>query len=698
MGLRGSCAKLAVVSRRSLLPIAAALLLLAACSSKESPAPAEQTVSTAGKNVLLITLDTLRADYLGCYGKKDIETPNLDGLAAEGVRFEHAVVQVPLTTPSHASILTGVYPPKHQIRDVGGFILDEKIPTLAGVMGRHGFQTAAFVAASVLHHRYGLNRGFETYDDKMTSDPDVEKLPGVVAEVRGDTVTERAVEWLRGRDRSKGFFLWVHYYDPHFPYDPPHEFRTRYEKDLYAGEVAFVDAQVGALLEALESERLTDSTLVVALADHGESLGDHGEQTHGVFLYDSTVRVPLLIAGPGVRRNVVADQLARSIDVMPTALDFAGVQAPAGLDGESLMPLLRDGQPVRINYSYMETFYPQTQMRWSELYGVRTVDRKYILAPKPELYDLDTDSSETTNVIGQHADEAERLQKEVWRVSGEPGQDREIPYRSLDEATMRELQSLGYVSSSSARKLVADLEGPDPKDRVAVLKGLDHATHLMNAGDYSKAVPVLQKLTAQDPQNPLVYQNLGVCLQETRNFKQALALYEQAVKNGAETDRTYSEMGEVQIRLGHLEAGIESLKRSADINPRNLDNLSNLVNAYIQSGKLDDAELGVQAILTQNPDHAAAYNLRGLIAIQRQRPELARESFQRAVELDPQLIEPYMNLGILAQMAGDTPAAIRNLEAFLERAKGAQYAQLIPQVRAALAQLKSESAPESPSR
>jgi len=673
-------------------------LFFAACSSQETPAPAPQAVSTVGKNVLLITLDTLRADYLGCYGKTDIETPNLDRLAAEGVRFDHAVVQVPLTTPSHASILTGAYPPKHQIRDVGGFILDEKIPTLAGVMEEHGFQTAAFVAASVLHHRYGLNRGFETYSDKMSSDPDVEKLPGVVAEVRGDTVTERALEWLRGRDRSKGFFLWVHYYDPHFPYDPPHDYRARYEKDLYAGEVAFVDTQVGALLDALKAEQLTDSTLVVAISDHGESLGDHGEQTHGVFLYDSTVRVPLLIAGPGVRRNVVADQLARSIDVMPTALDFAGLQAPSGIDGESLLPLLRDGRPVRINYSYMETFYPQTQMRWSELFGVRTVDRKYILAPKPELYDLEADKSESTNIIGQHAEEADRLQKEVWRVSGEPGKDRQIAYRPIDEATMRELQSLGYVSSSSARKLVADLSGPDPKDRVGILKGLDHATHLMNAGDFSRAIPILQKLTTQDPQNPLIYQDLGICLQETRNFKGALALYERAIKNGADTDRTYSELGEIQIRLGHLDAAVESLKRSADINPRNLDNLSNLVNAYLQLGKLDDAEAGVQAILTQNPEYAVAYNLRGMIAIQRQRPELARESFQKAVNLDPQLVEPYMNLGILAQMAGDNPAAIRNLEAFLERAEGAQYAQLIPKVRAALAQLKSEAGASSPSR
>jgi choline-sulfatase len=677
------------MSRRSFYTIPLILLLSASCGS-DTPASESSGAGSEGpsRNVLLITIDTLRWDYLGCYGKSDIETPNLDGLASRGVRFERALVQSPLTTPSHACMLTGQYPSIHQIRDVGGFVLDESIPTLAGLLSQRGYQTAALVAASVLHRRFGLDRGFDVYNDHMTSDPDVERLPGVVAEVRGDTITARALEWLEGRDRRRNFFLWVHYYDPHFPYDPPAAYRSRYSEDPYAGEVAFVDEQIGVLLQRLESEGLDESTLVMAISDHGESLGDHGEYTHGVFLYDSTIRVPLLIAGPGIRRGVVEETLARSIDLMPTALEFAGVSVPSELAGESLLPVLREGLPVRIHYSFMETFYPQTQMRWSELFGAQTVRWKYILAPTPELYDLQSERGENENLIDRHPDEAERLQREILRIIGTPGSEREIAYRPLDEATLRELQTLGYVSAGGSRKIVMDLSGPDPKEKVAILQGLDRATTLMNRGDFAAAVPVLQGLVRQDPGNPLVYQNLGICLQEVGDFRTALGVYESAVRNGADTDRTHAEIGEIRIRLYGPAAGIDALRKSAELNPRNLDNLGNLANAYLETGQIEEAESAVQAILAQNPDHATAHNLEGMIHIMRREPLRARRSFERAVQLNPDLVEPYMNLGILAQMAGDNPAAIRYFRAFLERAKDPQYAEVVPRVERALADLQ----------
>jgi choline-sulfatase len=672
------------------LPFVLALAVVSACGTEETSEQVSTTPSKAPvSNILLITLDTLRADYLGCYGKDDIETPNLDALAERGTRFANAVVQVPLTTPSHASILTGRYPQGHGIRDVGGFVMEESVPTLAELVKPQGFQTAAFLAASVLHHRFGLNRGFDVYNDEMTSDPDVEKLPGVVAEVRGDVITARAIEWLENRDRTRRFFLWVHYYDPHFPYDPPSDYRSRYSDDPYAGEVAFVDAQVGILLDRIREEGLEGSTLVMVISDHGESLGEHGEETHGVFLYDSTMKVPLMVAGPGVRSNVVEEQLVRSIDLVPTALEFVGLPAPEELDGVSLRPLLEDGLPVRINYSYMETFYPQTQMRWSELFGARTVRWKYVLAPSPELYDLQADPAEETNLIEDYPAEADRLQREIWRINGPPGADREIAYRPLDDSTMRELQSLGYVSAGSARKIVADLSGPDPKEKVPILQGLDRATDLMNEGDFAAAVPVLRSLVRQDPTNPLIYQNLGLCLQEVGNFREALSVYESAVQNGADTDRTYAEIGEIRIRLVGPEAGIDALRRSAEINPRNLDNLSNLANAYLETGQLDEAESAVHAIFAQNENHAVGHNLEGLIHIQRRQLQRARRSFERAVEINPDLVEPYMNLGILAQMAGDDPTAIRYFNAFLERARDPQYAELVPRVEQAVRELQA---------
>lgn len=253
-------------------------LVFAGCSRKPEPAPNEKaSARTARKdvNVLLITIDTLRADYLGCYGRQSIATPNIDALAARGVRCAQAIAQIPLTAPSHASILTGTYPQVHKVRDMGGFVLDEKVPTLATILGQAGFETGAFVGSAVLGRYYGLNRGFATYGDEMKADQDAKKLPGVVAEVRGEVVTQRTLDWL-DKSAAKRFFLWVHYYDPHFPYDPPEPYRTRYPKDPYGGEVAYADEQVGRLLQALAQHRLQERTLVVLLADHGESLGSTG--------------------------------------------------------------------------------------------------------------------------------------------------------------------------------------------------------------------------------------------------------------------------------------------------------------------------------------------------------------------------------------------------------------------------------------
>ncbi len=672
---------------RPQLFLAAALWL--GCASACTTAPERQTGGDKPPiqhDVVLVTIDTLRADYLGCYGRQSVRTPELDALAARGTRFEHAIVQVPLTTPSHACILTGTYPQTHGLRDMGAFILDPGTPTLAEQLRAAGLRTAAFVGAAVLNRRYGLNRGFEVYNDEMAGGGEEEKLPGVVAEVRAEVVVGRALQWLGTLQAQERIFLWVHVYDPHFPYDPPEPYRGG---DAYGGEVEYTDTQIGRLLAGLKAAGRDQASLVIVMSDHGESLGEHGEMTHGVFLYDVTMRVPLIVAGPGLRAGQVVGQQVRSIDVAPTILDFLGLSAPPQLNGTSLLSLLRDGHPVRTHYAYMETLYPKTQMRWSELRGMRTDRWKLIVAPRPELFDLQADPAESRNVLSRHPAEADRLQKQVWVVDGPPAARRPIEYRPVDEQTLQELQSLGYASAGASREIIADLSGPDPKDRVPVLQGLDQATDLMNAGEFRKAIPVLRRLLPQDPGNPLIYQHLGLCLQEVGDFAAALGVYESAIAAGADSDRTWAELGEVSVRLGNLERGIEAMRRSSEINPRNLDNLANLANAYLQSGQPAEAASAIQAILAQNPRHGQAHNLQGVLHIQAGRPDLARVEFEKALDGDPNLVEPHMNLGLLAHMGGNRQDAIRHFRTFLEKADPSHYREVIPRVRQALKDLEA---------
>jgi arylsulfatase A-like enzyme/Tfp pilus assembly protein PilF len=674
------------------------LFFLSACSRQSSPAQKPVLkLQPRNANLVLITVDTLRADYLACYGRKTISTPNIDRLAARGVRFSQAVAQIPLTTPSHASILTGTYPQVHKVRDIGAFVLDNKVPTLASIASEAGFETGAVVGATVLSRRFGLSRGFKTYFDDMKEEKTIGRLPGVVAEIRAEAVTRHAIEWLEkqtqqgiGTPSGKRFLLWAHYYDPHFPYDPPGTYRSRYRKNLYEGEVAYTDEHVGHLLKWLEDRQLQDRTLVVLMADHGESLGEHGEYTHGVFLYDATVHIPLIVAGPGIPAGRVVTQQVRSIDVMPTISDYLGLSSGNQVQGVSLMPAIMEGKPVRTNYSYLETLYPKTHLGWSELRGMRTDEWKLIVGPKPELYEITQNPSEDHNVLAQHPVDSDRLQKQVWQIAGAPESLGKLEMQPVDEQTRQELQSLGYVSAGAQREVRIDMSGPDPKDRIQVLKVLEKAGDLMNRNQFGQAIPQLEAAVRQDPTNPLIYQHLGICFQRLGQVLKAVRLYQEAIQNHADTDETHAELGELFMRLGAKVRAIESMEQAAKINPTDLQNLNNLATLYLETGKLEDAERVLQAILVQDNHHSAAINLFGIVEIQRGHSDLAKKYFERALGYDPDLAQAYMNLGILAQDAGQNQQAIDYFQKFLEKAEPKEHRDIIPKVKKALSELQGK--------
>src|SRR6185295_9907135 len=377
--------------------LAAAGLLAFGCTRDPSRPPAQP-------NVLLVTIDTLRADHVGCYGHPGSVTPVLDGLAARGVRFATAVAHVPLTGPSHASILTGRTPLGHGLRDNGGFALPAQARSLAEDFRKAGYRTAAFVSGFPLDRRFGFDRGFETYDDHLPKGNDRRRTPYV--ERFADATTDAVLRWLataspQNAAQPAPWFLWVHYYDPHAPYEPPvTDLADRYRRSPYDGEIAFVDRQLGRLLQTLDARGETSRTIVLVTADHGESLGEHGEGTHGIFLYDATLRVPWIMAGPQIVAGRVSRTIARSIDVLPTLLDYAGLPQRSDVDGRSLRHAA-DGEEMSDAPAYAESLYSELELGWAPLHAWRTAGFKFIKAPHPELYDLQSDPSEKANRAGE---------------------------------------------------------------------------------------------------------------------------------------------------------------------------------------------------------------------------------------------------------------------------------------------------------
>src|SRR5512139_3520064 len=369
----------------------------------------------AAVNVVVVTLDTLRADRLGCYGFRRVETPNIDAVAAEGVLFEQATSTVPLTLPSHASIFTGLIPPNHGVRDNGGFFVEEKLTTLAERMKQGGWTTGAFVGAWVLDSKWGIGQGFDHYSDRF----DLSKYKVVnlgTVQKKGDEVMDLALAWLE-TVKQRRFFAWIHLYDPHTPYEPPEPFRSRYPGQPYVGEVAYTDQVVGRLVAWLKGAGVWDRTLLVLLADHGESLGEHGENAHTFFVYDATQHVPLIVRTPWGNRGRNRSQVS-TVDVMPTVLDLVGLPPQPKIDGRSLARLVLHPAGSAPELAYSETYFPRFHYGWQHLRAVRDGKWKYIEAPTPELYDVQQDPGETKNLHTALSHQAEDLRLRLEKMAG----------------------------------------------------------------------------------------------------------------------------------------------------------------------------------------------------------------------------------------------------------------------------------------
>lgn len=554
--------------------LVASLLLAGACGSGGRPV-----------SIVLVTLDTTRADRLGCYGRENAGTPALDGLAARGARFERAYTTAPITLPAHASLLTGSYPPHHGLRDNGLAALDEGVETLAETCARAGLSTAAFVSGFPVARTFGLAQGFERYDDEFGAAPG--GSAGAIRERRGDETVRAAQAWLGALAEGEPFFLWVHLFDAHDPYQAPEEFARRFPADPYQAEVSFADAALGELLASLDALGRRADTLVCVTADHGEGLGEHGEETHALLLYDATVRVPLVLAGPGVTARVVAAPVSL-VDVAATLVELARIDdggAFASHAGVSLVPLL-GGEAAQARALYLETFFPRLHFGWSELVGLSRAEWKYVEAPgaldqdgaAAELYVPDEDAAERADRAALEPALVRELSRELRALRQALEANPAASARRTQSASELEaLAALGYggadVLARPSSASEAAQAGRDPRRVVGAVKLLNHVRALAGAGQFEQAEQALAELERLDPGAVMVHEARGdLCLARGRKGARAdlaRAAEEFAAATALEPGRRglWLRRFEALKLLGRLAEALESLDRVMELAP-----------------------------------------------------------------------------------------------------------------------------------
>lgn len=621
-------------------------------------------------SVLLVIIDTLRADHVGCYGAKISVTPNADLLAEEGVRFSQCVTTVPITLPSVSAILTSSYPIYNGVRDNGAFTLDHSMTTMSEVLSKSGYVTAAIVSAYVVAEGTGIEQGFEHFDSNFTGNYALRSSlePGMArkfaeTQSRADEITERAVRWLE--DAQGPFFLVVHYYDPHTPYDPPPEYRKRWPGAPYVGEIAFADFQLGSLLEAARNAAGNEGLVTALVGDHGEGLGQHKEQQHGIFIYDSTLRVPLILHSPDlVSAGVVVEEQVSTIDLAPTVLGLIGVPIPDSWQGVNLADKTRLKSAQRAlgvsapTPCYIESQRGRNAYNWSELVGVRHDGWKLIRAPRPELYDLANDPAEETNLYYENPGEVQLLESMLRETIDQytgPLATRG-PDENLDESSIEKLKTLGYVMS---HKRAGTENLPDPKDMI------DEYNESYEVGEHvARAKSLLQSGDIEGAKR-----HLEIALELDPNDTEAL-----------------SQMGILLCRQGDCESGVILLEDAARGEPSSSSAQFNLGIAYMGLERYQDAARHFRILVSLNPENADSWYRYGRALQAAGDLDNALEQYSRCLELDPNMALAMFDSAVVLVNLGRAAEARKHLAHLINEPDG----QLATQAKALLQQLNSE--------
>lgn len=671
-------------------------------------------------NLLLVTIDTLRADHVGVYGAKQAQTPTLDAVAARGVRFEHAQSPVPLTGPSHATILTGLYPPVHGVRDNVVFSLDPRHRTLATLLKARGYRTAAFIGAYPVAAAFGFRQGFDTFSENFRDSP----VPGAGAQRRANEVVDDALGWL-ARPGDGPFFLWMHLYDPHAPYDPPEPYRTAFAGRPYDGEIAFADAQLGRVFDWLRSSAHERDTVAAVLSDHGESLGEHGEMTHAVLVYESTLHVPFLIAGPGAPRGLNVSARVTTVDVAPTLLRLLDLPPPPEMIGRDLRPAFR-GDRLPPEPLYAESLFGRLNCRWSSLRAWTSDDWKLIDGSRTELFHLADDPDEAHDRTAEEGPRVERmrtaLRAAVARMAPAGDQARAAAITPEQEAT---LKSLGYVGGSGGGGDLDQPGLPDPRERVRLYERLQIILHAQatqldrasreaiaiaqedpgnpfafttvaslayRAGRLAEAARAFHRALELDPERPAVRQNYGKLLRDMDRLEDSEKELRLALQQtDAEDARARSSLAETLTRLGKTDEAGRLVAEALRIEPKDPDALAaqgrllaaegrleeaarslgaaaetgdadsriELARVYLRLRDYERAREAVGAVLTATPGHPWALAVLGqALVLQGQRDE-GLTVLRRAEAARPRRPEAWLSLAEGFEAARDGAAASR---------------------------------------
>ncbi len=635
------------------------ILALVGCNRIDvSPRGQERPLPT-GPNVLLITIDTLRADHVGAYGASGVETPSLDGLADEGVLFENSIAATPLTLPSHCSIMTGMNPPRHAVRNNGIFLLDDSHETLAERFREAGYDTGAVVGAVVLDAGFGLDQGFDFYDWSESSQRASETgYPDRPAE----EVTDVALRWLAARERP--FFLWIHYYDPHAAYLPPAPFGRRFAGRLYDGEIAYVDTQIERIFQGLRTSGEWDRTLVVATSDHGESLGEHGEQTHSYTLYDAVLKVPLLVRGPGVPTARRVPEVVSAIDVAPTILARAGLAPLADADGRDLSPMWAEEHGFEERPAYSETLATQLDHGWAPLFAMRSDRHLYVRAPRAELYDVREDPRQLANLLEEPSEADPELVGALDQgLDAVLAAEREATSFSLGAETREQLRALGYAVP----------EGPvpasrtDPKDGLRFIEAFVVADTEYSLGRLDDAEAHAKQLLAELPESPKIHGLLARIYIDKRELALALLHAETAARLLPMAALHHNRLGLVRLIAGDIAGAVAAYERALECDPNIFDARAGLMWRLALGGSVEEAAREAARAAELAPTDARLRIRIGETWDRLGQYDRALESYRAALALDPTNPEGHMGVAIELARVGD----ISEAESHLSQAGGA---------------------------
>ncbi|MGD2091342.1 MAG: sulfatase-like hydrolase/transferase [Candidatus Aminicenantes bacterium] len=651
-------------------------------------------------NVILITIDTLRTDHVSAYGKGRANTPNLDRLAGEGVLFETCIAQVPYTLPSHTTILSGTYPLYHQVRDNAGFVVPERLNLVSEVLKKEkNMAASAFVSTYVLHSKWGLNQGFDSYSNVMNrpDSTDLEKLS--LLERRADSVLKDAQQWI-DKNKENHFFTWIHLYDPHTPYNPPSPFKEKFNADPYRGEVEYADEQLGHFFAFLKEKNLYDQSLIILTADHGEGLHDHGEPTHCYFVYDTTVWVPLIIRAPFQFPVKRVKSIVEHVDIAATIFDAFNIPIPNDCQGESLLPLMFKEKSRKKETAYTETYYTRLHYGWSELHAWYQDDFKYIQAPKPELYNLETDADEGQNLFLKKSYKSKNMKKTLDKFIRDQSKNALLPgnMKNFSRKDLKKLETLGYVTTfvdTRGKKNLAD-----PKDKLEIYNAYLNTHDIMRQKRYDEAIEILEKIVADSPEIIDAYLNLVIVYKRKKMLNKALEIaykvleqkpdyyavmvnivgiltdledYEKAIE---ETNRflkifpedhvLFSKLGLIYYYQNDLDTALVHLQQSVKLEEKSPFNLKKIGEIYILKEQYDKAEDYINRALALVPKLKGANYHLGQIEDARENYKKANDYYREEIRLNPGAYKACYNLAGNLKRAGDFNEAIEFYKKVIE--------------------------------